>query len=116
KRLSHTQSIAEIFSLQLCSNFTTQDQWASSLQDMDPEIALLLHNYKGIFAKPVGLPPPRSQDHKIPLLQGSATVKVRSYKYPHSQKQQIKIMVKEMLDEGIIVPSSSPFSSPIILV
>ncbi|WVZ04461.1 hypothetical protein V8G54_025267 [Vigna mungo] len=116
KRLSHTQSIAEIFTLQLCSNFTTQYQWTTSLQDMDPEITLLLHTYKGIFAKPVGLPPSRSQDHKIPLLQGSAAVKVRPYKYPHSKKQQIEIMVKEMLDEGIIVPSSSPFSSPIILV
>lgn len=34
----------------------------------------------------------------------------------YSQKAQIETMVEDMLKQGIIKPSTSPFSSPIILV
>ena len=84
--------------------------------DMDPEIAILLHTYAQVFKVPSSLPPPREQDHAIPLKQGSEPVKVRPYRYPHTQKEQIEKMVHEMLDQGIIQPSTSPFSSPILLV
>jgi len=43
-------------------------------------------------------------------------VKVKPYKYPLIQKQQIESIVHDMLNRGSIVPSTSHFSSPIILV
>jgi len=49
-------------------------------------------------------------------LSGSQPVKVKPYRYPHSQKEEIERLVSGLLDEGIIQPSKSPFSSPIILV
>ncbi|MCI32827.1 hypothetical protein A2U01_0054041, partial [Trifolium medium] len=84
--------------------------------NIDPELALLLHTYRDVFMVPSGLPPPREQDHAIPLQQGSDPVKVKPYRYPHVQKEQIEKMIKEMLEQGIIQPSNSPFSSPILLV
>ncbi|XP_074328095.1 uncharacterized protein LOC141666008 [Apium graveolens] len=36
-----------------------------------PEIQTLIKNYPDIFEEPKGLPPSRSHDHHIPLLQGS---------------------------------------------
>jgi len=75
-----------------------------------------LDSFQSIFSIPFGLPPPRLQDHTIPLVEGFAPVQVRPYCYPHSQKEQIEKMVQDMLDKGIIQPSRSPFSSPIILV
>lgn len=39
------------------------------------------------------------------LLADAKPVKTRPYRYPHSQKEQIEIMVQEMLDQGIIQPS-----------
>jgi len=61
---------------------------------------------------PTTLPPDRTHNHTIPLKEGAQLVKVRPYRYPHSQKKQIESMVQEMLTTGIIAPSTSPFSSP----
>lgn len=83
---------------------------------MDPALCTLLIVYKHGFATPIGLQPTRSHDHGIPLLEGSNLVKVKQYRYPYSQKEQIKNMVSKMLQEGIIRPNTSPFSSPILLV
>jgi hypothetical protein len=76
----------------------------------------LLLQFPEVFATPSGLPLSRSHDHVIPLLEGSNPVKVKPYRYPHSHKTQIEIMVQEMLDQGIIQPSTSHFSSPVLLV
>jgi hypothetical protein len=43
-------------------------------------------------------------------------VKIKPYRYPDNQKEQIEKMVLEMLQQGIIQPNTSLFSSPIVLV
>ena len=82
----------------------------------EPEISVLLHTYKEVFSIPYGLPPNRSHDHCIPLFPNIAPVKMRPYRYPHSQKSEIEKIVADMLQEGIIQPRSSPFSSPVLLL
>lgn len=37
-------------------------------------------------------------------------------RYPHSQKSKIEKIVIELLSEGLIQPSTNPFSAPVILV
>ncbi|XP_077215613.1 uncharacterized protein LOC143850231 [Tasmannia lanceolata] len=100
------------FMLQLhnISPTSTQPSKDSSLQG-------LLQSYQEVFAEPIGwLPPTRSHDHCIPLVEGAKPVNVRPYRYPYYQKNEIEKMVKEMLDNGIIRPSKSPYSSPVLLV
>ncbi|XP_057755398.1 uncharacterized protein LOC130974540 [Arachis stenosperma] len=123
KRLFHTNSVAEAFTLQLQEKKeeTPPQQQGNTKQlqlsqELEPELALLLQNYAGVFDAPSGLPPARSHDHAIPLIPGAQPVKARPYRYPHSQKEHIEGMVQQMLGEGIIQPSKSPFSSPILLV
>jgi len=62
------------------------------------------------------LPPPRDQDHVITLLPHTAPIKVHPYRYPHSQKAEIEKLVAAMLAWGVIQLSTSPFSSPVLLV
>ncbi|XP_058757457.1 uncharacterized protein LOC131630720 [Vicia villosa] len=63
-----------------------------------------------------GLPPPRPHDHHIPLLPNTPPINVKPYRYPHSQKTAMTSIIKDMLKEGTIKPSHSPFSSPVLLV
>lgn len=81
-----------------------------------PDLAAILHQYKSVFQVPHGLPPSRIQDHSTPLKDGITAVKVPPYQYPFSQKAEIERIVNELLFEGLIQPSTSPFSVPVLLV
>ncbi|GJU29316.1 peroxidase 64 [Tanacetum coccineum] len=76
----------------------------------------LIDKYQGIFHEPTTLPPFRSTSHSIPLLPNSTPPNIRPYRYPHSQKTEIEKQVDELLTAGFIQPSTSPFSSPVLLV
>jgi hypothetical protein len=62
------------------------------------------------------LQPPRPCDHQIPLLEGAKPPNIRPYKIPHKQKDEVESLIKSMLQDGIIRPSNSPYSSTAILV
>ncbi|MFS7888928.1 putative nucleotidyltransferase, Ribonuclease H [Helianthus anomalus] len=75
----------------------------------------IFKRFTSVFQLPSALPPPRLQDHCIPLTT-SNPVCVRPYRYPHIQKTEIERQVKELLMAGMIRPSHSAYSSPVILV
>jgi len=83
---------------------------------MVSKLIVLINTYKSVFSTSIGLQPSCAHDHFIPLLDSSKPVKEKPYQYPHSQKEKIEKMVRDMLREGIIQPSKSPFSSLILLV
>lgn len=88
-----------------------------SNKEVPREIVELLHNSEDLFEEPTDLPPSRRGfDHHIPLLEGSQPVNKRPYRYPSYHKTAIEKMIQEMLDKGIIQPSSSPYSAPVVLV
>lgn len=81
-----------------------------------PQVHELLHAYPSIFNTPHGLPPSRHHDQRIPIHPNTAPVNVKPYRYPHSQKEAMTTIIDDMLHEGIITPSTSPYSSPVLLV
>lgn len=60
-------------------------------------------------------PPVKAQDHAITLKEGTS-VSIRHYQILMSTKNKIEKLIKEMLAAGIIQPSNSPFSSPVLLI
>ena len=82
----------------------------------ESQIEPLLLQYSRVFSEPKELPPTRSHDHHIVLQPDSKPVCVGPYRYPYFQKTEIEKIIQEMLQAGIIRPSHSPFSSPVLLV
>lgn len=93
-----------------------QEKGIEISSDIPDTLRRVLLKYQKVFELPKGLPPSRMCDHRIPLQPNSNPVKVRPYRYPHSQKTEIENMVEQMLKEGLIEPNNSPFSSLVILV
>jgi hypothetical protein len=85
-------------------------------QNIPFEMAQLVEEYHELFDKPAGLPPPREVDHTIPLLSGAQPFRLRPYRYTPQQKNEIEKQIIEMLEQGVIQHSSSPFASPVLLV
>ncbi|WVZ49317.1 hypothetical protein U9M48_000686 [Paspalum notatum var. saurae] len=81
-----------------------------------PLLDRLLQQFEPVFLEPQGLPPARPYDHRIHLLPGTAPVAVRPYRYPQLQKDELERQCADMLAQGIIRPSTSPFSAPMLLV
>nr|CAD1831414.1 unnamed protein product [Ananas comosus var. bracteatus] len=65
----------------------------------------LLWEFEEIFQEPRRLPLKWPQDHRILLLHGSQPVNIRSYQYTHQQKNEMEVLIKEMLSTGVF-PSS----------
>lgn len=80
------------------------------------EFTELLSQFSDIFEAPTSLPPERHLEHAIPLKSEVQPFKIKPYRYPHLKKTEIENQVAEMLHNGIIQPSSSPFASPVLLV
>jgi hypothetical protein len=67
----------------------------------------LLLTFTPLFTEPSGLPPSRQCCHLIRLL---------PYRYAHAQKVELECQCVGMLQQGVIKPSSSAFSAPVLLI
>lgn len=109
----HMETTSDIWCVLELSLIQQQDTQSSVIPD---QLQHLIQQYKHLFDKPQGLPPQRSHMHSIPFLPGAQPFRLRPYRYNLAQKDEIEAQVKEFLANGMIVPSSSPFASPVLLV
>lgn len=90
---------------------------SESFEDPLPAaVQALLDQYQHLFQPPATLPPRHQCDHTIPLLPGAPPVFARPYRYSLVLKSEIENQMNEMLQSGFIRPSTSAFSSPILLM
>lgn len=80
------------------------------------EIEQLLGDYPDIFEEPTGLPPNRGVEHQIILKPDATPKQLYPYRYSHAYKKEIEQIVKELMDNGTIRHSKSPFAAPVLLV
>ena len=55
-----------------------------------------------------GLPPDRDVEFKIELVLGTTPISRRPYRMPLNELAELKIQLQDLLDKGLIQPSSSP--------
>lgn len=94
------------------SKSPTQLQASKVLVGLEPVLA----EFEDVFKEPVTLPPIRTVDHTIPLVNDNKQVNQRPYRVPHHQKNAMETLIKHLLETQMIRPSVSLYSSPVILV
>ena len=86
-------------------------------EDQITTLKQVLWEYRDIFQLPgQSLGHTSIIKHQIKLLPGSKVVKTAPYRCNPKMREEISKQVQDMLDQGIIKPSESPFSSPVVLV
>ncbi|XP_042954591.1 uncharacterized protein LOC122291003 [Carya illinoinensis] len=101
----------------LCSVEKSEEEGnKDELEGLPVEVREVLEDHRGVLEVPYNLPPSRIFDHRIVLVDEKKPVNVPPYRYAHFQKGEIERQVDEMLKNGLIRPSTSPFSSPVLLV
>ena len=63
-----------------------------------------------------GLPHDRDLEFKIELLPGTAPISQRPYRMPPNELAELKVQLQELLEKGLIWPSSSPWGCPALFV
>ncbi|MCO5606343.1 hypothetical protein L7F22_060531 [Adiantum nelumboides] len=83
------------------------------------ELFNFLNQFQDVFIDdiPGELPPKRGDDdHMIELIPGSSQPNKPPYRVSQAQQEEIMRQVNELVEKGMVRPSSSPFCSPILLV
>ncbi|MCO5560269.1 hypothetical protein L7F22_013880 [Adiantum nelumboides] len=90
----------------------------SGMQE-DLELSNFLNQFQDVFIDniPGELPPKRGDDdHMIELIPGSSPPNKPPYRVSQAQQEEIMRQVNELVEKGMVRPSSSPFCSPVLLV
>ncbi|MCO5597579.1 hypothetical protein L7F22_051658 [Adiantum nelumboides] len=85
----------------------------------DLELSKFLNQFQDVFINdiPGELPPKRrDDDHAIELIPGSSPPNKPPYRVSQAQQEEIMRQVNELVEKGMVRPSSSPFFSPVLLV
>jgi hypothetical protein len=90
---------------------------ATETPSVSQDLQSILSKHQVVCSTPQGFPPSRGvHDHSIPLVPDSFPPDVHPYRHPFSWKNEIEKIVQEFLTAGIIRPSTSPYSSPVVMV
>ncbi|MCO5551683.1 hypothetical protein L7F22_005187 [Adiantum nelumboides] len=90
----------------------------SGLQE-NLEFSRFRNQFQDVFIDdiPGELPPKRGDDdHAIELILGSSPPNKPPYRVSQAQQEEIMRQVNELVEKGMVRPSSSPFCSPVLLV
>ena len=95
------------------------------LEDHQPLVNQIIDNFPGVFCD--DLPPLLEEEadltperrnivHRIPLEPGHVPPYQRPYRISPKEMAELQKQLKEMINSGVIQPSSSPYAAPVIFV
>lgn len=120
--LFHDVSVLPLDTLASPMDSTHRESLSLSTNDLQrlhghpPNLLALLQEFGQVFSVPSGLPPLRPHDHHIDDPAQLVPCNVRPYPHPHCRKEMMAKLVSDMLRDGRIRPSTSPYSSSVLLV
>ncbi|MCO5587306.1 hypothetical protein L7F22_041254 [Adiantum nelumboides] len=118
KSIKSSISVYMIFVKESLSDANKTQVSESGLQE-DLELSKFLNQFQDVFIDniPGELPPKRGDDdHAIELIPGSSPPNKPPYRVSQAQQEDIMRQVNELVEKGMVRPSSSPFCSPVLLV
>jgi hypothetical protein len=74
----------------------------------------VLQTYRGVFKEPKGIFPKRDVEHKTQLFPESPLLNIGLYRQSILEANEVKKNLHQLLEEGVIQPSTPPYGSPII--
>ena len=90
--------------------------WPMLSAEQEKQAKALIHQHNGVFSRGEGdVGCTTLVEHQIPLTDDTP-IRQRYRRLPPSQYEQVKAHIQQLLEAGIVQPSSSPYSSPIVIV
>ena len=91
---------------------------ADDQEEDHPTLAQLQADYSDLFKEhlPTELPPKRDVDHKIDIEPGVPPPCRQPYRMSPGELDELKKQLQDLIDNGLIRPSSSPYGAPVLFV
>ena len=78
---------------------------------------LVVQEFLNVFLEDLpGLPPYRELEFRIKLLSGSAPIFIPPYRMALAMLKELKTQLQDLVDQGYIQPSVSPWGAPLLFV
>ncbi|KAL0536191.1 hypothetical protein IC582_025130 [Cucumis melo] len=119
-----SRSLPQVISAIRASKLLSQGTWgilASVVDTREVDVSLssepVVRDYPDVFPEKLpGLPPHREVEFSIELESSTAPISRAPYRMAPVELKELKMQLKELLDEGFIRPSVSPWGAPVLFV
>ena len=98
----------------LPSQKISPDALAHLSEEKQNQLLSVLDRYPECFSDTPGYT--EEAEHAIPLLPDFVPKRMNAYKVPEKLKDEVEMQIQDMLQQGIIEPSHSPMTSPLVCV
>jgi hypothetical protein len=87
-----------------------------ALEAGEQQTSELMAEFADVFAELPGLPPDREVEFVIHVFPGTAPISKAPYRMAPVELLELKQQVQDLLDRGLVRPSTSPWGAPVLLV
>ena len=82
----------------------------------DLDLPRVVYEYVDVFPDELpGLPPHRDVDFGVELHPGVSTISMTPHRMASVELQELRVQLQELLDEGFIRPSTSPWGASVLV-